>query len=239
MKQLAIDTSNQTMALAVAENQKILGQIQTMSNKNHSVSLMPSIDYLIKSLGLKPTDIDEILVAIGPGSYTGLRIGVTTAKTLASTLGCPIKAISSLKSLAANIKTRDTLIVPMFDARRQNVYAGAFKWQAGELIAIVEEAHYPLSQILDLVKGYDYVQFIGQDVDKFHQAILEILPNAQFTQDNLANYPTAVRLVELAENEVSVDSLALVPRYLKRVEAEEKWLASHQNEEKRTYVEKV
>lgn len=239
MKQLAIDTSNLTMALAVAKEQVILGQIQTMGNKNHSVSLMPSIDYLVKSVGWKPNQIEEVLVAIGPGSYTGLRIGVTTAKTLASSLNCSLKAISSLKVLAANVRVQDAIIVPLFDARRQNVYAGAYKWQENQLVAVIDEAHYSLSQLIDLVKAYDNVHFVGQDTKKFQQEILASIPKAIFAADKLSNYPTAVRLIELAKNEVTIDPLSVVPQYLKRVEAEEKWLIDHQNEEKQNYVEKV
>ena len=83
---LAIDTSNQTLSIAVCENQKILGSYTATVKRNHSLTLMPAIDYLMSQLNLAPTAIDRFVVAEGPGSYTGLRLGVTTAKTLAYTL---------------------------------------------------------------------------------------------------------------------------------------------------------
>ncbi len=82
---LAIDTSNQTLSIAVCENQKILGSYTATVKRNHSLTLMPAIDYLMSQLNLAPTAIDRFVVAEGPGSYTGLRLGVTTAKTLAYT----------------------------------------------------------------------------------------------------------------------------------------------------------
>ncbi|WP_285603668.1 tRNA (adenosine(37)-N6)-threonylcarbamoyltransferase complex dimerization subunit type 1 TsaB, partial [Enterococcus faecalis] len=86
MRILAIDTSNQTLSIAVCENQKILGSYTATVKRNHSLTLMPAIDYLMSQLNLAPTAIDRFVVAEGPGSYTGLRLGVTTAKTLAYTL---------------------------------------------------------------------------------------------------------------------------------------------------------
>ena len=83
---LAIDTSNQTLSIAVCENQKILGSYTATVKRNHSLTLMPAIDYLMSQLNLAPTAIDRFVVAEGPGSYTGLRLGVTTAKTLAYTV---------------------------------------------------------------------------------------------------------------------------------------------------------
>lgn len=97
---LGIDTANQTLAIGVIEDDTVLGQIQINKQKNHSVSLMPAIDQLFSALGLTPTAIDRIAVSDGPGSYTGLRIGVTTAKTLAYTLGKELVGISSLQAIA-------------------------------------------------------------------------------------------------------------------------------------------
>ena len=94
---LGIDTANQTLAIGVVEDKQILGQIQTNIKRNHSVTLMPAIDQLFADLQMSPQDIDRIAVSDGPGSYTGLRIGVTTAKTIAYTLDNDLIGVSSLK----------------------------------------------------------------------------------------------------------------------------------------------
>ncbi|MBP2855671.1 tRNA (adenosine(37)-N6)-threonylcarbamoyltransferase complex dimerization subunit type 1 TsaB, partial [Acinetobacter baumannii] len=126
---LGIDTANQTLAIGVVEDEQILGQIQTNIKRNHSVTLMPAIDQLFADLQISPKDIDRIAVSDGPGSYTGLRIGVTTAKTIAYTLDKELVGVSSLKTIAANCIGVDKIIVSMFDARRKNVYAGAYRWK--------------------------------------------------------------------------------------------------------------
>ena len=94
MKILAFDTSNRALSLAVLEDKELLGQVTLNIKKNHSITLMPAIDFLMNSLDLKPTDLDRIAVAQGPGSYTGLRIAVATAKTLAHTLKIELVGVS-------------------------------------------------------------------------------------------------------------------------------------------------
>ncbi|MFZ2734347.1 MAG: tRNA (adenosine(37)-N6)-threonylcarbamoyltransferase complex dimerization subunit type 1 TsaB, partial [Lactococcus raffinolactis] len=86
MKLLAFDTSSQALSVSLTEDDNLLGKIDLNIKKNHSITLMPAIDFLMTNAGLQPEDLDRIAVAQGPGSYTGLRIAVTTAKTLASTL---------------------------------------------------------------------------------------------------------------------------------------------------------
>ena len=99
MKILAMDTSNKALSLAILENKELLGQVTFNIKKNHSITLMPAIDFLMNSLDLKPADLDRIAVAQGPGSYTGLRIAVATAKTLAHTLKIELVGVSSLLAL--------------------------------------------------------------------------------------------------------------------------------------------
>ena len=95
MKLLAFDTSNQALSLAILEDEHLLAQTTLNIKKNHSITLMPAIDFLMNSLDMKPKDLDRIVVAQGPGSYTGLRIAVATAKTLAHTLKIELVGVSS------------------------------------------------------------------------------------------------------------------------------------------------
>jgi tRNA threonylcarbamoyladenosine biosynthesis protein TsaB len=240
MKTLAIDTSNQTLAIAVVDGQNILGQSQTMAIKNHSSALMPAIDALMQAIGLVPQDLERIAVAKGPGSYTGLRIGVTTAKTLADTLRIPLVGISSLKTIAANCIGSNQLIIPLFDARRNNVYAGGYLWQEGKLQQVIPDQHVSLPVLLNQLKesSYKEVLFVGADTAKFAEQIVAELPVAQVNQQSLWNYPNGVALAELSEEAEPVAVHEFVPEYLKLVEAEEKWLASH-TPGAETYVEKI
>lgn len=241
MKTLAIDTSNQTLAVAVVDGQEVLGQSQTMAIKNHSTALMPAIDGLMQAVGMAPKELEQIVVAKGPGSYTGLRIGVTTAKTLAQTLNIPLIGVSSLKAVAANCVGVSQVIVPLFDARRQNVYAGAYQWHNGTLETRIKDQHISLSELLTQLKAVDgqEVLFVGADTVKFKDMIEAELPTARINQVSLWNYPNGVVLAAIAKEEAPVASIHdFVPDYLKLVEAEEKWLASHEPGVD-AYVEKI
>lgn len=241
MKTLAIDTSNQTLAVAVVDGQEVLGQSQTMAIKNHSTALMPAIDGLMQAVGMAPKELEQIVVAKGPGSYTGLRIGVTTAKTLAQTLNIPLIGVSSLKAVAANCVGVSQVIVPLFDARRQNVYAGAYQWHNGTLETRIKDQHISLSELLTQLKAVDgqEVLFVGADTIKFKDMIEAELPTAHINQVSLWSYPNGVVLAAIAKEEAPVASIHdFVPGYLKLVEAEEKWLASHEPGVD-AYVEKI
>ena len=241
MKTLAIDTSNQTLAVAVVDGQEVLGQSQTMAIKNHSTALMPAIDGLMQAVGMAPKELEQIVVAKGPGSYTGLRIGVTTAKTLAKTLNIPLIGVSSLKAVAANCVGVSQVVVPLFDARRQNVYAGAYQWHNGTLETRIKDQHISLSELLAQLKAVDgqEVLFVGADTVKFKDMIEAELPTARINQVSLWNYPNGVVLAAIAKEEAPVASIHdFVPDYLKLVEAEEKWLASHEPGGD-AYVEKI
>ena len=99
MKLLAFDTSSKALSVAILEDETLLAETTLTIKKNHSITLMPVIDFLMRQIDLTPKDLDRIVVAEGPGSYTGLRIAVATAKTLAHTLGIELVGVSSLLAL--------------------------------------------------------------------------------------------------------------------------------------------
>ncbi|MBM7688187.1 tRNA threonylcarbamoyl adenosine modification protein YeaZ [Enterococcus ureilyticus] len=236
---LAIDTSNQTLAVAVCEEKKLLGQYIITVKQNHSLTLMPTITRLVKDIGLTPTDIDRIVVAQGPGSYTGLRIGVTTAKTLAYTLKKELVGVSSLKTLAANCVRIEGPIIPVFDARRNNVYTGAYEYVDGKLKMIKADRHIAIDVWLKELKEFEQVYFVGEDVEKFRVQIESVLPHAQINPITQWQIPSGVTLAEIGgEAEPEPEIHHFLPNYLKRVEAEENWLKEHTSEVE-NYVEKI
>lgn len=238
MKILALDTSNQTLAIGMMAENKILGQIQTTLNKNHSTALMPALADLAIKVGVIPSDFDRIVVAKGPGSYTGLRIGVTTAKTLADTLKIELVGVSSLKTLAANCIGVTGWIVPLFNARRNNVYAGVYQWVEGELQTVIADQHLALSDLLTKLAAQD-VYFVGDDVADFQEEIEARLPKAQINAIPAWQYPNGITLAQLGLLEEKVEEIhTFLPEYLKLVEAEENWLATHKVGAE-SYVEKI
>lgn len=136
MKILAIDTSNHPMSVALVEDDQLLATTTLNMVRNHSIFLLPVIDDLFQKVQWQPQDLDRVVVAQGPGSYTGIRIAVTTAKVLADTLDIELTGVSSLKTVAANLPSAtDALIVPflMHDAAmflRGSISGKMISWSA-------------------------------------------------------------------------------------------------------------
>ncbi len=154
MNSLLIDTSNQPLSVALMQNDEVLAERTTDSKQNHSVQLMPAISQLFEQSKIAKQQLDAIIVAEGPGSYTGLRIGVTVAKTLAYALDVKLYGVSSLKALAATIDHTDELLVPVFDARRQAVYTGIFQWQNGQLVTILEDQYMSIEALRSFFRRF-------------------------------------------------------------------------------------
>ena len=206
MKILAFDTSNRALSLAVLEDKELLGQVTLNIKKNHSITLMPAIDFLMNSLDLKPTDLDRIAVAQGPGSYTGLRIAVATAKTLAHTLKIELVGVSSLLALVPG--QVEGLVIPIMDARRNNVYAGFY--QSGQ--AMRPEVHLPLTEVLEIAGAANQpVTFVGETA-AFVEQIKAALPQAAI-QPTL---PDAAAIGRLGLDLPAQSIHDFVPNYLKR-----------------------
>lgn len=237
---LGIDTANQTLAVGVIDDNHILGQVQINVKKNHSISLMPTIDQLFSAIQLTPDAVDRIVVSAGPGSYTGLRIGVTTAKTLAYTLKKELVGVSSLKAIATNCIGIEGLIVPIFDARRKNVYSAIYLQKNGDLETVLADTHISLAELLDHLKGSnESILFVGEDCQKFSAEIAENLPEATINRLAEWNIPNGATIAKMGAADDPVEDIQnFLPRYLKKVEAEEKWLETHSPGEE-SYVEKI
>ena len=188
---------------------------------------MPAIDFLMSSLDLTPKDLDRIVVAEGPGSYTGLRIAVATAKTLAHTLNIELVGMSSLLALVPY--QQEGLFVPLMDARRNNVYAGFYE----NAKPVMPEAHQSFEEVLEKVKGASQVTFVGE-VGAFVEQIQEHLPRTNFKE----TLPNAANLALLAWDKEADSLHDFVPNYLKRVEAEENWLKNH-TESGESYIKRL
>ncbi|WP_295504292.1 tRNA (adenosine(37)-N6)-threonylcarbamoyltransferase complex dimerization subunit type 1 TsaB [uncultured Streptococcus sp.] len=228
MKIAAFDTSSKALTLAILEDETLLAQMTLNIKKNHSITLMPAIDFLMNSLDMKPTDLDRIVVAQGPGSYTGLRMAVATAKTLAHTLKIELVGVSSLLALVP--EQAEGLVIPIMDARRNNVYAGFY--QSGQ--AVRPEAHLPLAEVLEIAGAANQsVTFVGETA-AFTEQIEAALPQAAI-QPSL---PNAVAVGRLGLDLPAQSIHDFVPNYLKRVEAEENWLKNHK-ESSDSYIQRL
>lgn len=241
MKVLAIDSSNHTLSLALCEDGLLLGELTNTVNRNHSTTLMPMLVALCASSNVRPGEIERIVVAAGPGSYTGLRIGVTTAKTLAWTLGVELVSVSSLAVLAANIMDFEGYLVPLFDARRHNVYSGVYQWQAGKLVSIMPDKHVNLADwLVELRELEGNIRFVGRDQELVKDELIEAFSAASLSTALRHNEVSGAVLAQLGLSESPlVDIMGFVPTYLKLVEAEENWLEKNSQLAGKQYVEKI
>ena len=222
MKVLAFDTSSKALSVAILDGENLLADVTVNIKKNHSINLMPAIDFLMKAVDLKPTDLDRISVAQGPGSYTGLRVAVATAKTLAYTLNIELVGVSSLYALAA-VADFDGLVVPVIDARF---------YKDGQ--SLKDDQRMNFVDVLEAVKDEESVMFVGE-VANFSDQIAESLPQAKV----LSVLPSAYAIGKRGQELQPVDVDSFVPSYLKRVEAEENWLKTHIENPSANYVNRI
>ncbi len=226
MKVLAIDTSTYVMGVAFVDGDVVLGEIVTNLKKNHSLRLMPAIEQLMKEVGMTPDELERIVVGHGPGSYTGVRIGVTTAKSLAFALNIPIVGVSTLEMLAQNGRFFDGWICPFIDARRGQVYTGLYKASGTKILAQQPDQLVLMEEWLEKLKITNQrVLFLSNDLPLHKETIERILgKKAVFPVLSMQN-PRSSELALLGiEKEPEQSVHTFVPQYLQLAEAEAKWL---------------
>lgn len=231
MYTLAIDTANKTLSVAVFKNKELINEQTQYDTLQHSVHLVPAIDKLLTDANCKVSQLERIIVSNGPGSYTGLRIGVTFAKTLAYTLSIPVYPVSSLQVLAQAVSTQSTMVIPFFDARRQNVYIGKYQYNQ----ALMADVHMAMTTFLSQLPPELTYTFVSPDMAMYETLILSYLPKAHC----LKAYPSASTMIDLVESTKAVDAHLLVPYYINKVEAETNLSSNLQNQAPEDLVERV
>ncbi len=224
---LAIDTATLVSSVAVATDKKLLAELTLQTKLTHSEVLMPHIEQILSMTKVKKNELDAIAVSIGPGSFTGLRIGLATAKTIAYALDIPIIGVSTLAALAYHYPVGDIYIAPLLDAQKGNVYISLYTWEDGQL----HEAYEPM------VKSFDDVLVAGQRLDKpvvflGEKAVAKadeikaaggniIMAMPHMVMPRAAN--VAMLGVDLLAKGKQDDVMSLEPLYIRRSEAEILW----------------
>lgn len=247
VKILSISTATNFLTVALNENKKTIAIKEEKDRRNHSEHLDPLIDEILKENNWHLKDIDRFAVAVGPGSYTGLRIGITTVKMFASILHKDLVGISTLQALAKNINRENTLIVPTIDARNGNFFAGAYYLRNDEVINVVPDGHYYVDSLLEEISkilndDFKEVIFVGFGMPNYQDRIKATLKDMPyvFAQDD-KNQVHADKIGILAINQKPVDPDKLVPKYLRRTQAEMDWhkKTGQEFEKDIDYVEEV
>jgi tRNA threonylcarbamoyladenosine biosynthesis protein TsaB len=199
MNILGIETSSVVASVAIMSDDILLGETTINHPKKHSQKLMPIIKNLFKSLSMSMDDIDLIAVSNGPGSFTGIRIGLTTVKALAHKNEIPIVTISTLDSLAMNLNKFNGKIVSIIDARRKNVFVKTYIMENGKIIDSSEGSMTIIDEYLEKINNYkENVMIIGSGVTENIEYILENKNDNVIITSNNDNFPIAKTLCQIA-----------------------------------------
>lgn len=219
MKILAIDTSSAICAVALLEDDNLIDENNLDNGKTHSENLMPLIDELIKRNNISLAQIDLFACCPGPGSFTGIRIGVATIKPFAQICSKKIASVTSLESLARNVNpSQNSTVVSLIDARNNQVYCGIFDANCTKKEAFLAD---DINSIISILKKYDNLVFVGNG-SELHKELLENeLKNISFSDNNIQS---AVSLGKIAYKKFLENDLCtadtFLPIYLRKSQAE-------------------
>ena len=168
MKILALDTSSNVATAAILEDATVIAEYSCNKGKTHSQRLMPMIQSLLEAVGMKASDMDAFAASIGPGSFTGLRIGVTTVKAMAFAAGKPVISVYTLDALAYNLAETKAIICPVIDARNNQVFTAAYNFSGDKLDRLTEYLGIHINELADILSAMEGdIVFLG-DAAKGH-----------------------------------------------------------------------
>ena len=236
MSILSIDTSSQVSSVSVLSAECVAAEISLQGALTHSETLMSHIETALRMARVEKSELEGIAVSIGPGSFTGLRIGLASAKMMAYALHISLIAVPTLEALAHHYVCEGVRLVPMMDAQKGNVYAQEFTWRAdGDALTLHEEsslAILPLTEVIaGLSKTEQPVLLLGDAMQR--KVDVELPVNVRLAPIH-ARMPRAAcvglaALTRLARGETD-DPVTAVPLYLRRSEAEVLWEKRHGTE---------
>ncbi len=231
-----IDTCCNAATAAIVDDKKIVAQTVVNMGRTHSQIMMPQIEEMFKTTELEPCQIDAFAAAIGPGSFTGVRIGVATAKGLAQATDKPCIAISTLEALAHSSQIFDGIAAPILDARREQVYNALFDCKVGKMTRLTDDRALALSDLLEELKSLDRnVIFMGDGVFVFEEEIQKELGERAFfapktTVMNLGGAVAELGLEKLKSGKTTAYN-ELVPSYVRLSQAERDLLSGNLKKE--------
>ena len=218
-----IDTCCMAATAAIMSDDHLVAQIMINNQKTHSQKIMPMIEFVANQADISIADIDCYAVAVGPGSFTGVRIGVATAKALAHANDKPCVAVSTLHALANNVSEFDGIICPILDARRGQVYNALFRGRTLERLC--DDRTCSIEDLCrDLKQSYEEIIFLGDGVAVFGEYIKESLGERVVFAQRMDRMNLAASVAEIGYEKMqkgkSCKYSELVPKYLRLSQAE-------------------
>lgn len=224
MKILAVDTSATAASVAVAEENKLIGEFSINTALTHSQTLMPMVDELLKNTGLSVNDIDAVAVNAGPGSFTGVRIGVAAVKGIAFPKNLPCVSVSTLESMAYNMLGNDCIVCSVMDARCSQVYNALFRVKGCTVTRMTDDRALSLTDLKNELRNInEKVILVGDGAvlcSKFLGEELENIMLAPFNNRIQTASSVAYAAFEKINNGETVKADELMPVYLRLPQAQ-------------------
>ncbi len=249
MKILSIDTSSNVCGVSILEDENLICKLDTNTGRTHSENLIPMIDEALKEAELKPTDINLIVCDIGPGSFTGIRIGVATAKAFSDSLNIPSVGISSLETLAYKAMFLGTeqknisqtfenkverfqneikYVCSIIDCKNDNCYFALYEKKSDSLITLIEPQAESVEDALAILNSYSQdnlndaqITFVGDGAEIYKSEIIQIFENSKFLSPEFNILSSdALALAGLSKFNSGIELDEVLPLYLKKPQAQ-------------------
>ncbi len=226
MKVLALETATLAGSIAILDDvEGLIGEVKVSVKIAHSERLMPSIEWLLKASAVSIKEIDAFAVSIGPGSFTGLRIGLSTVKGFAFATGRPVVPVRTLDAFARTMPICRHIICPMLDARKNEVYAAFYRWDDDICTKLMPETSIKPGELLNDI--HEPVVFMGEGAKIYKNVISDLLKTRAIFAPPSQMSPSASTVAEIAiemiKQGVAVDPVSLTPYYIRKSEAEINW----------------
>ena len=221
---LAADTGTSINTVAVCDGDRVLAETVVETGRSHSEKLLLTVDWVLEEAGLTLDDIEALAIGIGPGSFTGLRIGAATWKGLAFARNLPLAAVPSLDAMTRLAPFHAEVVCPLLDARMHEVFGAVYRFQDGRRQKLVADSVCPVDAILEQIPEPDAI-FLGNGATLYRDQILARIPGARFAPA-ACSVPrasaVAAEAVALLGTGISTDAAAVSPVYLRKSQPEEK-----------------
>jgi len=222
MNLLSLDTSSHDASIAVLKDEDVLLEYNFTSQDNLSAMLIPSLEFVLKVLGLQIAQIDVFGIGIGPGLFTGIRIGMATLKGLAFSGRKPVVGVISLKALAYKFADTEKNIMSLVDAKKGEVYLGGYRFSNGELVELVPPCLLKIADIVPLVAKFPDKIFVGSGAEKHMDFLKNNFSECRrpYRSNFLANEIGMIALKQFRRQQYLSDLQDLLPFYLRKPDAE-------------------
>ena len=232
MKILALDTSSQAASCAWMEDGLLMGEFFLNASLTHSQTIMPMVQSMLDSLSLCVADADAFAVSCGPGSFTGLRIGIAAVKGMSMVFGKPCVSVSTLEALAWNLSTHRGVIVPVMDARREQVYTALFQGDGDSVMRVSEDFALSFEELANLTERMDDIMLVGDGAmlcRDFFSSVGRDIPVASPTLLHQRAGSVGLAAIGIAQKGGLTNAAALSPSYLRRPQAERERMEREKN----------